>query len=161
RKAIVDTGNYLRTNEEFRASLSAFQRSVLDEANGSRDPASAYALVALTQRGLRDKDLVLLDRFLEHLSSLLDRHKAENDAMKARSGAGTSAATGSTRDGWKEVQESFDLAEEAIGAAAAEVKGRRALNGLEAASIGVDVLSKLSAENLADALPQVAKGIVS
>jgi hypothetical protein len=161
RKAIVDSGNHLRTNEQFRASLSALQRSVLDEANASRDPASAYALVALTDRGLREKDLVLLDKFLEHLSSLLDQQKAANDATKARSVASTSTATGSTGDGWKEVQKSFDLAEEAIAVAAGEAKGRRALNSLEAASIGVDVLSKLSDENLADALPQVAKGILS
>lgn len=69
--ALITAGSQTATNEMIQTNATALQKLILSQAESSRDPASAYALVALVGSGLGTNDLLLLDTYLANLQLVL------------------------------------------------------------------------------------------
>lgn len=76
RQAIIDAGRNEQKNQVTMARATAMQRTLLEAAEGSRDPASAYALVAVIGTGLRPQDMLMLDQYLIELDATLAQLEA-------------------------------------------------------------------------------------
>jgi len=66
---VIGAGRQWSQNEEVKSNATALQKLILAQAENSRDPASAYALVAIIGTGLGSNDMVSLDNFITNLQA--------------------------------------------------------------------------------------------
>jgi hypothetical protein len=69
--AFRDAGEKLRDNQVLRGTANTLQLRLLDEIRASRDPAEAYAVVALVGTGLSENDFLVLTKYLDELEQHL------------------------------------------------------------------------------------------
>jgi len=79
-QAFRDAGQQLKENDALRAKAGTIQGKLLDEIQASRDPAGAYAIVALLGTGLGEDDFVVLEGYLGFLDAKLQAIKPPEDA---------------------------------------------------------------------------------
>jgi hypothetical protein len=66
---VIAAGKQWSQNDSIKTNATSLQKLILQQAENSRDPASAYALVAIIGTGLGSNDMASLDNFLTNLQA--------------------------------------------------------------------------------------------